>query len=72
MITFESKEHVMIALSLQQRVCVNRRDPTEGDSDILRIVNLTASVCMESFEDMEVNIRGVIPTHRNAKLFSQF
>lgn len=47
MITFESKEHVMIALSLQQRVCVNRRDPTEGDSDILRIVNLTASVCME-------------------------
>lgn len=55
MITFESKEHFMIALSLQQRVCVNRRDPTEGDSNILRIVILTATVYMESFEDMEVN-----------------
>lgn len=69
MITFESKEHFMIALSLQQRVSVNRRDPTEGNSNILRIVNLTATVYMESFEDIEVNIRGVTPTHLSAKLF---
>lgn len=69
MITFESKEHFMIALSLQQRVCVNRRDPTEGDSNILRIVNLTDTVYMESFEDMKVNIHGVILAHLNAKIF---
>lgn len=69
MITFESKEHIMIALSLQQRVCVNRRDPTEGDSNILRIVNLADTVYMESFEDMKVNIHGVILAHLNAKIF---
>lgn len=69
MITFESKEHFMIALSLQQRVCVNRRDPTEEDSNILRIVNFTDTVYIESFEDMEVNIRGVILAHPNAKIF---
>lgn len=56
MIIFESKEHFMIALSLQQRVCVSRRHPTEGDSNILIIVNLTDAVCVESFEDMKVNI----------------
>lgn len=56
MITFESKEHFMIALSLQQRVCANQRDPTQGDSNILRLVNLTDTVYMESFEDMKMNI----------------
>lgn len=66
MITFESKEHFMIALSLQQRVCVNRRDPTEGDSNILRLVNLTDTVYMESFKDMKMSIWGVIPAHLNA------
>jgi len=34
MITSESKEHFMTALSLQKRVCVNRRDLTNAGSNI--------------------------------------
>lgn len=72
MITSESKERFVIALSLQQRVCASRRDLTNADSSISDGSWLCDTIYTKSFEDIKVNIGGHILAHPKPKLLQQF